>query len=189
MALRAQRRIGPPRRAFAPLKGHVGARHGDKRCIAARVACCSAPLGKVLGCRRRRGCLIFVSVLMHRIYRWRTRRQSRHSVPGRKRCWRESNSAFHLCVPFVLIRVDRYGLAVWTIGRFPIPVIPVPVRTNGAAISFVLFPSHRFLVHGPIRARAHIRSFSTDRCASACGIDPFSKIIVSAVLAGRKRRQ
>ena len=77
-----------------------------KRGVIARMVCCYAPLGKVLGCGRRRGCLIFVSVLVHRICRWRTRRQSRHSVPVRKRCLIGSNSAFHLCGPFTHSRIS-----------------------------------------------------------------------------------
>ena len=194
--MRAPRRGSPPSRASVRSLSHVGARRGCKRCIVARVVCCSAPLGKVLGCRRRRGCLIFVSVLMHRIYRWRTRRQSRHSVPVRKRCWRESNSAFYLRVRFALIHADRCGLSVYTTGGLPVsahyPAGP-PARHTACrdgpprcrSQAFVsrlpfLFPFYRFLVHGVIGARARIRSFLSDRCAPARLLDRFSKIIVSA---------
>ena len=48
----------------------------------------------MLGCRAGQGCLIFGLVLMHRICRWRTRRQSRHSVPVRKRCWMTPTALF-----------------------------------------------------------------------------------------------
>jgi hypothetical protein len=58
--------------------------------------------------------------------------------------------------------------------------------TGGRFSPSVFISFYCFLVRGAIGARAWTRSFSSDRCALACQLDPFSKIIVSAVSAGRK---
>jgi len=113
----------------------------------------------------------------------------------------ESNSAFYLRVQFAIIHTDRNGLPVWMIDRFPASVdYPAPRAArrlaclSRAAMSLagvrfspsVFISFYRFLVRGAIGARARARSSLSDRCALARQLDPFSKIIVSAVSAGRK---
>ena len=196
-------RTGPSRRGPVRMSTWFRAPGGRKRCMLARFACCYAPLGKVLGCRGRRGCLIFVSVLMHRILRWRTRRQSRHSVPGRKRCWRESNSAFYLRVRFVPIHIHSDRL------------VRLPRRSSGPAgaslrgrcirrVRWCVFcamrPTRRAFT-AALRSRDYsqhfhftvsserTRSLSADRCASVRLANPFSRIITFSRPQRRPRQR
>jgi hypothetical protein len=76
----------------------------------------------MLGCRAGQGCLIFGLVLMHRICRWRTRRQSRHSVPVRKRCWMTPTALF-ICG--VRSRIPVFRRTVAALLRIAQPSIPV----------------------------------------------------------------